>query len=197
MVENLSNSYRCFDGHTCIAAGSLATVALAVKRTIESGVTSPILIFDDATGRSIDLDLRGSDDAVLARLGSPPALVIGEEEVSESRGRGRPKLGVVAREVTLLPRHWEWLATQPGGASVTLRKLVEEARRTNATKDRNRITQERAYRFMSAVAGDMVNFEDATRALFANDQSRFSELIAPWPDDVQTYATMLAFGEDN
>ncbi len=197
MADNLSTTYRCFDGHKRIASGSLQTVALAVKRAMEAGVVDPILIFDDATGRSIDLNLRGSDEEVLARLAEPSTPAITDEQAGESRGRGRPKLGVVAREVTLLPRHWEWLAAQPGGASVTLRKLVEEARRTNAAKDKNRMTQERAYRFMSAIAGDMVNFEEATRALFANDQPRFTELIAPWSDDVRTYAIQLAFGDND
>lgn len=195
MVNNVSNAYTCFDGHQCIAAGSLQTVALAVKRAVESGVSEPILIFDDATGRSIDVDTRGSDDEILARLNLPVVAVEPDDSVDESRGRGRPKLGVVAREVTLLPRHWEWLASQPGGASVTLRKLVEEARRNNADKDKTRRMQERAYRFISAVAGNMVNFEEASRALFANHQSRFTELIAEWPDDVRAYAIQLAFDD--
>jgi len=104
-------------------------------------------------------------------------------------------LGVIAREVTLLPRHWAWLASQPGGASVALRKLVEEARRANVDKDRIRQAHERAYRFMSAVAGDMPGFEEASRALFADDRARFAEHAAEWPDDVREYANRLAFGE--
>jgi len=101
-------------------------------------------------------------------------------------------MGVVPREVTLLPRHWEWLAAQPGGASVTLRKLVEEARRHGATKDRQREAQERAYHFMSALAGNLPGFEEATRALFANDGPRLSEVTAAWPPDVRTYALKLS-----
>lgn len=193
MTEPFTNTYTGFNGHQRIASGSLQTVALAAKRAIEGGITTPILIFDDATGRSIDLDLRGSDDETMARLISAEHT----EAIDETRGRGRPKLGVVAREVTLLPRHWEWLASQPGGASVTLRKLVEEARRTHADKDRTRAAQERAYRFIAATAGDLVNFEEASRALFANDQPRFTDLVAPWPDDVRAYAIQLAFGDDN
>ncbi len=192
----MQNTYTCFGGHQCLASGSLAKVALAVKRAAENGTSESILIFDDATGRSIDVDTRGSDAEILARLNPPASAAESDEPPDESRGRGRPKLGVVAREVTLLPRHWEWLASQPGGASVTLRKLVEEARRNNADKDKTRRMQERAYRFMSALAGNMVNFEEVCRALFANDQPRFTELAAPWPDDVRTYAIQLAF-EDN
>ena len=108
------------------------------------------------------------------------------------RGPGRPKLGVVAREITLLPRHWEWLAQQPGGASVAIRKLVEEARRTGEDKDRIRAGQEAAYRFMSAMAGNKPHYEEAIRALFAGDPVRFEELIAGWPADVRDHAARLA-----
>ncbi len=114
----------------------------------------------------------------------------------EPRGRGRPKLGVVAREVTLLPRHWEWLSAQPGGASVALRKLVEQARLTHGERDKTRKAHERAYYFMSAMAGDMPGFEEATRALFANDMRAFGELIAAWPNDVRDHATWLANDSD-
>ncbi|CAD6520634.1 hypothetical protein LMG28727_01436 [Paraburkholderia kirstenboschensis] len=209
------SSYTAFNGHRRIASGSPHTVALVVKQAIESGASDPVLIFDDSTGRSVDIDTRGSDEEVVARLAQPPATskdaeaalserpdqaapahVGADARVGEPRGRGRPKLGVVPREVTLLPRHWEWLATQPGGASVALRKLVEEARRTRGEKDRCRRAHERAYHFMSAMAGDMPGFEEATRALFANDEPRFRELIGAWPDDVRNHTIALAFGED-
>jgi uncharacterized protein len=137
------------------------------------------LIFDDATGQPIDFDLRGTN----------------EEPSSEPRGRGRPRLGVVAREVTLLPRHWDWLGHQPGGASVALRKLVEEARRTSGDHDRIRAAQEAAYHFMSAIAGNLPGFEEAARALFAYDRRRFCDLIAAWPDDVRDHAIKLAFAD--
>jgi uncharacterized protein len=200
MNDITANTYTSFEGDRRIASGSLQTIALAVKRATENGATDQILIFDDATGRSTQIDTRGSDAEVLARLAQPAIgnhTELPQSEPSESRGRGRPKLGVVAREVTLLPRHWEWLATQPGGASVALRKLVEEARRTHNDKDKSRKKQECAYRFMSAMAGDLPNFEEASRALFANDQPRFTELVAVWPDDVRDYAIRLAFGHDN
>jgi hypothetical protein len=103
---------------------------------------------------------------------------------------------VVPREVTLLPRHWEWLATQPGGASVVLRKLVEEARRAGSEKDKQRRAHERAYHFMQAIAGDLPGFEEATRALFANDPARFRDLLAAWPGDVRDHAMRLAFGQE-
>lgn len=181
-----SNSYTSFDGRRRLASGPLQSVALAVKRLLEAGTDNPVLIFDDSSGRSIDIDTRGSDEEVLARLPAPAQLA------DPQRGRGRPKLGVVAREVTLLPRHWDWLATQPGGASVTLRKLVEEARRKHGDKDAGRRAQERAYHFMSAMAGDMPGFEEASRALFANDAEKFGQLIAGWPADVREHLARLA-----
>lgn len=201
MNTPLAPSYTSFDGHRRMASGSLSANALAVKQALESGAAGPVLLFDDSTGRSIDVDLRGTPQEVAQRLAGPPsaggpdgASPAAADAVEEPRGRGRPRLGVVAREVTLLPRHWEWLATQPGGASVALRKLVEDARRASTDKDRSRQAQERAYHFMSAIAGDLPGFEEATRALFANDRPRFSQLIGDWPTDVREHATRLAFG---
>ena len=118
-----------------------------------------------------------------------------DEEAPEPRGRGRPKLGVVAREITLLPRHWDWLNSQPGGASVALRKLVEEARRGSGDRDRIRSAQEAAYHFMSAIAGNLPGFEEASRALFAYDRRRFGDLIAAWPEDVRDHVIKLAFAD--
>jgi hypothetical protein len=174
-------SYTAFDGHRLIATGPLADVALTVRAAIDGSGSGPVLTFDDATGRVIDLDLRGSVAEIVARLG---------EQVAP-RGRGRPKLGVVAREVTLLPRHWEWLATQPGGASVTLRRLVDEARRSGGGQSRFRAARDAAYRFMSAMAGDLAGFEEATRALFAGDRARLEQHGAAWPVDVCAYTLKL------
>src|SRR5215213_9603381 len=123
-----------FRANTVLASGLLADVALTVK---DAGGPDGVLAFDDATGAVIDLDLRGSSTDIVARY-SKPQQSIAEEAPSEARGRGRPKLGVVAREVTLLPRHWDWLSSQPGGASVVLRRLVEHARRDRADEDRLR-----------------------------------------------------------
>ena len=158
----------------------------------------PIIIFSDATGRPIDLDLRGTERDVVARLPQPapdPDAPTDETATAEPRGRGRPKLGVVAREVTLLPRHWEWLGAQPGGASVALRKLVDEARRANGDADRARAARDAAYHFMSVMAGNLAGFEEASRALFADDRRRFVGLIAGWPDDIRDHVVKLAFSD--
>jgi hypothetical protein len=190
--------FTAFIGPKRLASGSLADVALAVKKSTKPGSHQPILIFDDTSGKSVDLDLRGTDEDVVARLplpASPSAAAAAEQPSSEPRGRGRPKLGVVAREVTLLPRHWDWLAGQPGGASVALRKLVEDARRTNGDRDRRRAARDAAYHFMSAMAGNFKGFEEVSRALFADDRRRFGELIADWPDDVRDHIVSLAFSD--
>ncbi len=181
-------SCTAFDGTHVLSSGSLVDVALAVKRAVEAGAAGPLLVFDDKDARIIDLDLRGSAAEIAARLAAPDE---GGPEAGHG-GRGRPKLGVVGREVTLLPRQWEWLAAQPGGASVTLRKLVEAARRDGAAAETKRQAQEAAYRFMSALGGDLPGYEEATRALFADDRSKLERQMADWPDDVRAYALKLA-----
>ncbi|HEX8985127.1 MAG TPA: DUF2239 family protein [Bryobacteraceae bacterium] len=188
-MNQLVNRCTAFEGARCIAAGELQNVALKAKEVIDRGERAPVLIFDDATGAHIDVDFRGTPGEVLERLAKPEPPAPASQE---PRRPGRPKLGVVAREVTLLPRHWEWLNSQPGGASVALRKLVEEARRVNQGKDRVRQAQEAAYRFMSAMAGNEAGFEEALRALFAGKQERFEEQIASWPVDVRDHSRKLA-----
>lgn len=198
-----SSSYTTFDGPRRIATGSLQANALAAKKALEGKSAGPVLIFDDATGRCVDVDTRGTHNEVAARFAAEARAAAepagGNEalEATSPKGRGRPKLGVVPREVTLLPRHWEWLATQPGGASVALRKLVEEARRVGADKDRRRMAHERAYHFMQAIAGDLPGFEEATRALFADDTNRVDRLLAVWPRDVRDHVMRLAFDDEN
>lgn len=180
--------YTAFDGHRRLGAGSLGEVAQAVAEAAAAGAIGPLLIFDDATGQVVDVDTRHTPQAIATGDVDPV-----DEPTVEPRRAGRPRLGVVAREVTLLPRHWEWLAAQPGGASVALRRLVEEARRAGAAEERARRAREAAYRFARAVAGDLPDFEEASRALFADDRERFVALVAAWPADVRAYATELAF----
>lgn len=192
-----SSQTRCtaFEGPYRIASGELRHVALLTKKAADHASGQPILIFDDRTGRQIEVDLRGTPADLMKRIEAPGAGVKEADDNAQApprSGPGRPRLGVVAREVTLLPRHWQWLSAQPGGASVALRKLVEDARRIRAGNDRKRDAQESAYRFMSAMAGDARGFEEATRALFAADGRRFEEHIAEWPEDVREHAQMLA-----
>jgi hypothetical protein len=188
-------AYIAFDGHRRIASGDLAEVARAAKERLDRRNDASILMFEADTSAPVDIDFRGNVADVLARL--PPAATVqaaADENDAQpaARGPGRPKLGVVAREVTLLPRHWDWLAGQSGGASVTLRRLVEEARRGSEHKDRVRHAQEAAYRFVSVMAGDRPNYEEAMRALFGGDALRFEKLIADWPADIRSHALQLA-----
>jgi uncharacterized protein len=184
--------YVVFEGERRIAAGNLSEVARAAKQAIERRKDASLLIFDGRTSAPVELDLRGSVDDVLARLPKPAVHAADGDAPAAPRGPGRPKLGVVAREITLLPRHWDWLARQKGGASVAIRKLVDEARRNGADEDRVRLAQEAAYRFLHAMAGDRANYEEATRALFARDAGRFKKLIAAWPADIRAHAMALA-----
>lgn len=194
MKTTYPNTYTSFMGHRRIASGPMLTNVLAVKKVLESRVNDPVLIFDDVTGRFVDVNTQGTDEELAQRYApvDAPEVEVEQTEEEAPRGRGRPKLGVVPREVTLLPRHWDWLATQPGGASVALRKLVEEARRASAAKDQRRQAQERAYNFMTAIGGDLPGFEEAMRALFADELERFKTLLADWPEDVREHAIKLA-----
>ena len=197
MAQAVSPSFTAFRGHQRLISGSLAEVALAVMKASRNAEAAPIAIFDDANGRPIDLNLRGTERDVVARLPQFPSDLETSADVSapEPRGRGRPKLGVVAREVTLLPRHWEWLGQQRGGASVALRRLVDEARRSSGDRDRSRAARDAAYHFMSAMAGNLPGFEEASRALFADDRRRFACLIAGWPADIRDHIVKLAYSD--
>ena len=209
MSERMVTAFR---GLQQLATGPLRDVAQTVWRAVRD--TAPameaVLIFDDETGRVVDLEMRGDESDMLAHLDatSParsamPGKDDGAAHSSRSdgapavdsapRGRGRPRLGVVAREVTLLPRHWEWLASQPGGASVALRRLVDGARRTHAAEDRANASRDAAFRFMTAMAGDLVHFEEAIRALYRHDEAQFRTSISTWPTDIRAHAARLAF----
>ncbi len=184
MTVPADQALLAFAGHRLLARGPAAEVVAAVKTATDAGEN--VLVFDAVDGRVVDLDLRGDIAAVLARLipASGP----------EKRGPGRPKLGVTAREVTLLPRHWDWLAGQPGGASVALRKLVEGALREAEGPDRARRAKDATYRFMTAIAGDLPGYEAAVRALFAGDGAGLEAAAEGWPDGVRDVVLGMAAG---
>ncbi len=194
MGINTQTSWIAFARSKCIASGAPRDVATAVKTFVDANATDSVLVFDARTSLPVEIDLRGSPSAVLKRLSVPQDQAAPPEMLQQtSSGRpGRPKLGVVSREVTLLPRHWEWLATQPGGASVALRKLVELARCASTDAERSRQAQEAAYRFMNAMAGNEPGYEEAARALFAGDFDRLRECLAQWPRDVRNHTLSLA-----
>jgi hypothetical protein len=173
-------TYTAFLGMERIVTGDLRSMLLRTKEEIDRGRQEALLIFDDLTGQQVDFDLGGTPDQVLERALPQP-----------TSGRGRPKLGVVSREVSLLPRHWEWLEDQPNGASAALRRLVDEARKREPALERARRARDAASRFMWSMAGNLPDFEEATRALFASDGERLRELIRPWPKDVRDHVDRM------
>jgi hypothetical protein len=183
-VEDLS--YTVFNHQHRIAEGSLAQIASQVQQVMNADPQAQILTFADDTG--IQTDVNWFNVADTAEL----SLAAQDDVVEQPRKAGRPKLGVVAREITLLPRHWEWLSQQSGGASVAIRKLVEEARRANEGKDRIKRAQEATYRVMTAIAGNEAGFEEALRALYAVNHAQFVQIVQAWPVDIQTYLQKLA-----
>lgn len=189
MSETEQTKCIAFIGEKRIASGDLEQVTAEIMDMVEPEDLADVLVFDCADSRVVELDLRGSREEVLGRLAAEDKTVAGQPA---KKKRGRPKLGVVAREVTLLPRHWEWLSSQPGGASVALRKLVERARRENSHRDDARRAQESCYRFMSAMAGNLPHFEEAARALFAGEGEIFAREIAAWPEDIRAHSAGLA-----
>ncbi|MCA6123384.1 DUF2239 family protein [Bradyrhizobium sp. WSM 1704] len=193
----MNPAFVAFESERRIAAGDLGEVVRAAKQLLDRRKDAAVLVFDGRTSALVDIDYRGSVDDVLKRLPKPktPAAEEHEQPAPAPRGPGRPRLGVVAREITLLPRHWDWLAQQKGGASVAIRKLIDEARRSSGDKDRTRLAQDAAYRFMTTMAGNRPHYEDAIRALFVHDRRRFSTLIADWPADIRDHAIALAYSD--
>jgi hypothetical protein len=203
MSESDGTTFTAFEGMTRLASGPLATVTSAVLEAERRGRIAPILVFNDDTGVQTDLDFRpvapnaarqaaaGAGAAPLMNAASGAESPQNNESAPEARRAGRPRLGVVGREVTLLPRHWEWLAAQPGGASVALRKLIDAARKINDISGLRRKHQESVYNFISVLAGNLPGFEEANRALFAGNRDSFELLMASWPGDVRDYALQL------
>lgn len=182
MDANQSTHCSAFDGSRRIASGAPADVAVAVRHALDAGAAGPVLILDDTSARQLEFDLRGSDQEIRARLQPAPP---------PPRRAGRPRLGVVAREVTLLPRHWDWLAAQPAGVSATLRRVVEQAMRGAVKPLHDRSAAEAVDRCMLALSGNLPGHEEASRAFWRGDRDRFAAQIADWPVDVRTYLSRL------
>ena len=174
-------TYTAFVGSDRLAAGNREKVLTALKRQFDQDPGGVVLIFEDATGKQVDFDLRGTLAEVLARYAP----------VRTRTGPGRPKLGVSSREVSLLPRHWEWLEEQPAGASAAIRRLVDEARKQNPGERQARLTVQAADRFMTTMAGNLPNYEEATRALYARNRSQLKRLVRDWPRDIRLHVQRL------
>lgn len=187
MLDQSIPPYSAFQGNCLISSGSLEDVALAAHSATGARPDASILIFENASGKQVDLDLHGTAQDVRQRHN-------GAGMEPPRRSPGRPKLGVVAREVTLLPRHWEWLGQQPGGASVALRKLVENARRDDDGTAQARRARDAAAGFMQTMAGNLPRFEDALRSLYRQDKAQLLALIEAWPADIRAHIAALAKG---
>ncbi len=174
-------THLAFAGARQIAAGALTDVLPVLKKRFDADKSDLVLVFEVETGRQVEFDLRGSLDEVIERA-APAA----------AKGPGRPRLGVISREVSLLPRHWDWLEEQPSGASAALRRLVEQAIKHEPGKERARRLRAATSRFLTRIAGDRPNFEEACRALFAGDTARFDELVDKWPKDIRDHAVRQA-----
>lgn len=174
-MSTARHPYVVFLGPDRVGSGALAEVAVAAKR---AGGDRPrnVLVFKVESGEIVDLDLQGSFSEVTARY----ARHVGPR-------RGRPKLGVTAKEITLMPRHWDWLARQPGGASATLRRMIDAARKVSEPADRKLAARDATYRFMHAIAGDRPGFEEAARALFRGEEMKLQARIAAWPPDIRLH----------
>ena len=181
----MAKTFVAFEGATVIARGALAEVVLRAKDRHSGGHGERIALFDDETGHALDIDFSGSSSEVVARLADHPMTLGVPTESPKRKGPGRPRLGVVSREVSLLPRHWSWLSDQRSGASATLRRLVDQARKESTGLERMRKVVEAAHRFMWDIAGDHPGFEEASRALFAHDLDGFEARIAEWPQDIR------------
>jgi uncharacterized protein len=180
-------TYTAFEGDARVCAGTLPEIVLTLKRRMGKASHGSALIFCDETGHTLDFDFHGSEKDVERRL----ELFV-EGPAAGQAGPGRPRLGVVSREVSLLPRHWEWLAARPGGASAALRRLIDEARKKEGEGPTQKQLQERVYRFLSAAAGDRPRYEEALRALYRKDAAAFRETMREWPPDIRAYALKLA-----
>lgn len=189
-MDTQPRTYTAFGDTRLVATGPIEEVALRTKEWLEQGGV-PVLIFEDQSGQQIDLDLRGTHDEALARLQAHPWFQRRQEQEEKRTGPGRPKLGVTSREISLLPRHWDWLGEQPGGASVTLRKLVEEKMKQGQGKDRARKSRDAASRFMWGMGGNLPDFEEASRAFTRKEYERFDQLIESWPADIRTHVRKL------
>ncbi|WP_027134420.1 DUF2239 family protein [Geminicoccus roseus] len=184
-MSSSPEQYTAFTGTRRLLSGSPEAVLEAAVAVLHDTGAAEVLVFDDRTGRTVDIDLRSGLPLPRSRNEAAAAQ-------ANLRGPGRPRLGVVAREVTLLPRHWEWLGSQPGGASVALRKLVDQARASHAPADRARQAKEATDRFMVAIAGDRPGYEEAARGLYAGNRAKFTDAIAHWPADIRGHALHLA-----
>lgn len=175
-------TFTAFAGQSLVATGTLEVLLPKLKSLHETDAAASVLVFEDATGKQADFDLRGTMEDVLARAMPAPA----------RQGPGRPRLGVVSREISLLPHHWEWLETQPNGASAAIRRLVEEARKRDPEAQKARLAKDATVRFLTSMAGNLPGYEESTRALYSANLDAFQREIGNWPKDIRDHALKMS-----
>ncbi|MEZ6002847.1 MAG: DUF2239 family protein [Planctomycetota bacterium] len=178
-MQTTEPTYSLFLGHELLSRGAIEPLLNSLRTAMSMAPMARLAVYDNQSGVRLDLDLSGTPDEAYARLEHHP--VLGKPK---GKGPGRPKLGVVGREVSLLPRHWDWLAAQPGGASAALRRLVDRARKEDQPAGARRAAIEAAHRFLWDQGGDLPGFEEATRALFAGDWTALEARMRPWPEPI-------------
>jgi len=182
-----------FVGWELVARGTLDEVVAACRLASAQRPNQRTAFFDDVSGHAVEAPVaptatRSPSEGVSPIVRSAPAA---EREASDAtgpqrkRGPGRPRLGVVSREVSLLPRHWEWLSAQRGGTSATLRRVIDAARKADGGTTERRRTIDAAHRFLWDIAGDLPCFEELTRALYAEQFQRVADLSCSWPTGVR------------
>lgn len=174
--------YSAFSGSRLLATGPLPVV-LAAAYPFRDNSPSPLLIFSHTDGHQADFNWQGTLEEVIARA-SPAAV---------RTGPGRPKLGVVSTEVTLLPRHWDWLNSQPARASGTIRRLVDQAMAREAGNEKRR--REVLGTILWALAGNEPGFEEASRALYSGNIERLKTLVSAWSGSLGEFVSWWVSGQ--
>lgn len=177
-------TFAAFLSTQLMARGPLEQV-LTTVHSLGYGTAKQCLFFDESTGIQIDFDLRGSLEEIKARLAKHPGLSANE---AQPRGPGRPKLGVSCKEVCLLPAQWDWLASQSGGPSAALRRLVMAAMKAEPQWGLDPKRKTATDKVLVALAGNQPRYEEASRALWADDLPTFEAIVTGWPDEIGAWA---------
>ncbi len=178
---NESERYSSFIGDRHLFTGDLKGMLSQTHAYISRHGEEGLLIFDNFSGRQIDYNFRVSLEELLGKE-LPP---------TPKKGPGRPRLGVVCGEISLLPRHWDWLQRQRQSASATIRRLIEAAMKEASPEEKTREAIDAAGKFLWTMAGNLSDFEEASRALYAQKWHILDAITAAWPEDIAKHLNMM------
>ncbi len=194
-MDQNTTFFTVFLDQKMLIRGNLSASVLAAAKAKMDDNHSRVVIYNDSSGKPIDVELQGSTEDIIKNIEGNPALhqymIHPEKQAKKPKKRGRPKLGVTSKEISLLPRHWQWLARQKGSPSATLRRLIDESRKANMGRELVEQSRDAVHAFMWDMCGNFVNFEEATRYLFRNDFVTFYEKISTWPNDIKEHVRRL------